>query len=314
MVDHVYHSDRINYPLKRKGERGAGQWERVSWDQALDEVATKLDELRNQYGAETLSFTHGTKRTYHWDERRFHNLFGTPNICGANNVCMCPSQAIEYATYGGFSFGDVRRTKCIVLWGHGPSQSNPGLFGQIAKAKKNGAKLLVVDPRRIREAEMADMWLPIRPGTDVALMLGWLRIIIEEEFYDRDFVEKWTVGFEDLKKAVDDYTPQRVAEITWLKPEQVSQSARMYAMSRPAMITWGFGIDKQGLNASQAVRARAILRAITGNLDVPGGEPLGWVDPVGRIIDDVEMEFNEALAPEQRAKQLGADEYPFFVK
>ncbi|MFH1488567.1 MAG: molybdopterin-dependent oxidoreductase [Pseudomonadota bacterium] len=312
MIDHLYHPDRINYPLKRMGDRGSGRWEQVRWDQALDEVAARLEDLRGKYGAETLAFTHGTKRTYHWDERRFHNLFGTPNICGANNVCMCPSQAVEYATYGGFSWGDVSRTKCLVLWGHGPSQSNFGLFGQISMAKKNGARLIVVDPRRIREAEMADLWLPIRPGTDVALMLGWIRVIIEEEFYDREFVERWTVGFEDLRKAVADYTPRRVAEITWLKPDQVVGSARCYAMTKPSMITWGFGIDKQGVNAAQAARARAILRAITGNLDVPGGEPLGWADPVGRIIPDEAMECNEALTPSQRKKQLGADTYPFF--
>jgi anaerobic selenocysteine-containing dehydrogenase len=313
MLDHVYHPDRINYPLKRKGERGAGQWERLTWDQALDEVAAKLHALREEYGAETLAFTHGTKRTYHWDERRFHNLFGTPNICGANNVCMCPSQAVEYATYGGFTWGDVMNTKCVVLWGHAPSQSNPILlYPMILQAKKNGAQLIVVDPRRIAEAEKADMWLPIRPGTDVALMLGWLRIIIEEEFYDPDFVAHWTVGFEELKAAVADYTPQRVAEITWLTPEQVVESARRYAMNKPAMITWGFGLDKQGVNATQAARARCCLRAITGNLDVSGGEPLGWNDPIGKIIGDEEMELNGALPAEQRAKQLGADEYAFF--
>ncbi|UCG79945.1 MAG: molybdopterin-dependent oxidoreductase, partial [Desulfobacterales bacterium] len=137
-------------------------------------------------------------------------------------------------------------------------------------------------------------------------------IIIEEEFYDRDFVANWTVGFEDLKSAVADYTPQRVAEITWLTPEQVVKSARLYAMTKPAMITWGFGLDKQGVNATQAARARCCLRAITGNLDVQGGEPLGWNDPIGKIVGDDEMEFNEALTAEQRAKQLGADEYPFF--
>lgn len=313
MLEHLYHPDRLNYPLKRKAERGAGQWERISWDRALDEVAAKLDALRRQYGPETLAFTHGTKRTYHWDERRFHNLFGTPNICGANNVCMCPSQAVEYATYGGFSWGDVMRTKCVVLWGHAPSQSSPiGLYPMILQAKKRGAQLIVVDPRRIAEAEKADMWLPIRPGTDLALMLGWLRIIIEEELYDREFVTRWTVGFQDLRSAVAEYNPRRVAEITWLKPEQVVESARRYAMTRPAMITWGFGLDKQGVNATQAARARCCLRAITGNLDVPGGEPLGWNDPIGRIIGDDQMEFNEALAPEQRAKQLGADQYPFF--
>ncbi|UCF92690.1 MAG: molybdopterin-dependent oxidoreductase [Desulfobacterales bacterium] len=312
MIDHLYHPDRLNHPLKRTGARGAGRWQQLSWDQALDEVAEKLDDLRSQYGPETLAFTHGTKRTLHWDERRFYNLFGSPNICGANNVCMCPSQAVEYATYGGFSWGDVLRTKCIVLWGHGPSQSNPMLFGAIVRAQKNGARLIVVDPRRIQEAEKADIWLPIRPGTDVALMLGWLRVIIQENSYDPDFVANWTVGFDDLKMAVADYTPEKVAEITWLTPEQVVASARMYAMTRPAMITWGFGIDKQGLNATQAARARSILRAVTGNLDVQGGEPLGWAEPIGKIVSHSHLEFNEALPAEQRAKQLGTDAYPFF--
>ena len=313
MVDHVYHPDRINYPLKRKGDRGAGQWQRLTWNQALDEVADKLGDLREQYGAETLAFTHGTKRTYHWDERRFFNLFGSPNICGANNICMCPSQAVEFATYGGFAWGDVRHTQCVVLWGHAPSKSNPiGLYPMILQAQKNGAKLIVVDPRRIPEAEKADMWLPIRPGTDVALMLGWLRIIIEENLYDTDFVANWTIGFEDLKTAVAEYTPEKVAEITWLAPELVVSSARCYATTKPAVITWGFGLDKQGVNATQAARARCCLRAISGNLDIQGGEPLGWNEPIGRIIGDEAIEFNTALSMEQRAKQLGADQYPFF--
>jgi len=182
----------------------------------------------------------------------------------------------------------------------------------ILAAKKNGARLIVVDPRRIPEAEKADLFLQIRPGTDVALMLGWVRVIIKEELYDRDFVAKWTVGFEDLKAAAAEYTPERVAAITWLTQEQVVRSARLYAQTKPAMITWGFGLDKQGVNATQAARARGILRAMTGNLDVPGGEPLGWADPIGKIIGNDGLEFNEALSPEQRAKQLGADEYPFF--
>jgi anaerobic selenocysteine-containing dehydrogenase len=313
MADHVHHPDRLNHPLKRKGSKGSARWQRLTWDQALDEVAEQLGALRDRYGAETLAFTHGTKRTYHWDERRFNNLFGTPNICGANNICMCPSQAVEFATYGGFSWGDVMHTRCVVLWGHGPSRSSPiGLYAMILQAQKNGAKLIVVDPRRIPEAEKADLWLPIRPGTDVALMLGWLRVILEENLYDRDFVARWTMGFDDLRTAAKGYTPERVAEITWLTPQQVVDSARMYANTRPAVITWGFGIDKQGVNATQTARARCCLRAVTGNLDVPGGEPLGWNVPVGRIIGDAEMELNGALPAGQRAKQLGADLYPFF--
>lgn len=313
IIDHLYHPARLNYPQKRTGERGANEWQRLSWDQALDEVAERLAALRDQYGPETLAFSHGTHRTYHWDGRRFFNLFGSPNLCGANNICMCPSQAVEYATYGGFAGGDIRRTKCLVVWGSVPSESNPILaFPEIVAAKQNGAKLIVVDPRRTREAELADIWLQIRPGTDVALMLGWLRLMIEEGWCDQDFVARWTVGFDHLKEIVAAYTPEKVAAITWLTPEQVRESARCYATTKPAVITWGFGLDKQGVNATQAARARCILRAVAGNLDVPGGELLGWTDPIGKILGNNTLELNEALSPKQRAKQLGANEYPFF--
>ncbi len=119
---------------------------------------------------------------------------------------MCPSNAVEYATYGGFSWGDATQTKCLVLWGHAPSGSSPtGLYPQILQAKKRGAVLIVVDPRRIPEAEKADIWLPIRPGTDTALMLGWLNVIIQEGLYDRDFVEKWTVSQRAKQLGADRY-------------------------------------------------------------------------------------------------------------
>jgi thiosulfate reductase/polysulfide reductase chain A len=314
MIEHLYHPDRLNYPLKRVGERGEGKWERISWDRALDEVAQKLGALRDKYGPETLSFTHGTYRTYHWDGRRFFNLFGSPNMCGPNNICMCPTQAVEHATYGGFANGDLRKTKCLVLWGSAPSKSDVNLlFPAIQERKKDGMKMIVVDPRRIKEAEIAEIWLPIRPGTDLALMLGWIRIIIEEGLLDKDFVEKWTVGFEGLKTIVSEYTPEKVASITWLKVDEIRESARLYARNRPAVISWGFGIDKQGVNATQSERARCILRAITGNLDVEGGELLGWTDPVGNIIDNVQMELNEPLSKDQRAKQLGSAQNPFLA-
>jgi thiosulfate reductase/polysulfide reductase chain A len=313
MIEHLYHPDRLNFPLKRKGERGSGQWERITWEKALGEVSEKLARLRDKHGPETLAFTHGTKRTYHWDGRRFYNIFGSPNMCGANNVCMCPTQAVEFTTYGGFVNGDLRQTRCVVVWGHAPSQSDPILmYPEILAAKKNGAKLIVVDPRRISEAEKADLWLRIRPGSDLALMLAWLRVIIEENLYDKEFVARWTVGFDELRTAVAGYTPQRAADLTWLPPQEIADSARMYATSKPAVITWGFGIDKQGVNATQAARARCLIRAITGNLDVPGGEILGWAEPIGRIIGDDTMEFNDALPAPQRAKQLGSDKYPFF--
>ena len=282
-------------------------------EQALDEVAEKLSRLRTRYGAETLAFTHGTKRTYHWDCRRFFNLFGSPNTCGVNNICMCPSYATEYATYGGMIMPGRVDASCIVLWGANPVNSDPvGLYAELVRAKKRGAELIVVEPRLTKEAQMADLWLQIRPGTDVALMLGWIRLIIEEGLYDKDFVENWTIGFEDLKAAAADSSTEKVAQITGIPESLIVKSARMYAAASPAVFPWGYGLDKQGVNSTQCARARAILRAITGNLEIPGGEALSMAGDIGKVIDWEALEMNESIPPAQRAKQLGADLYPFF--
>lgn len=314
MLDHLYHPQRLNFPLKRIGKKGEGRWEQISWDQALDEVAAKLSDLRDKYGAETLAFTHGTKRTYHWDCRRFFNLFGSPNTCGVNTICMCPSYATEFATYGGMVLGsEVPGAKCIVLWGNNFSQSDPNLmYPMLVRARKSGARMIVIDPRRTKEADMADLWLQIRPGTDLALMLGWIRLIIAEDLYDHEFVSRWTVGFDELKVAVESYTPEKVSEITSIPADLIVEAVKMYATSTPAVIPWGFGLDKQGLNATQCARARAIIRAITGNLEVPGGEVFSLAGDIGKIRDAVYLEVNDALPQSQRAKQLGADQYPFF--
>ncbi len=314
MLDHLYHPQRLNYPLKRIGKKGEGRWQRIGWDQALDEVADKLSQLRDKHGAETLAFTHGTKRTYHWDCRRFYNIFGSPNTCGVNTICMCPSYATEFATYGGMIMGsEVPAANCIVLWGCNASQSNPNILApQIIASRKNGAKLIVIDPRRTREAEQADLWLQIRPGTDLALMLGWIRLIIKDNLYDQDFVSRWTVGFAELTRAVAAYTPQKVAEITSIPEDLILQAARMYATTGPAVIPFGLGLDKQGVNATQCARGRAILRAITGNLEIPGGEVFTLAGEVGRIRDWVHLEGNDLMPEGQKGKQLGAAMYPFF--
>ncbi len=314
MLDHIYHPDRLNHPLKRVGKRGEGKWERISWDQALDEVAEKLARLRDAFGAETLTFTHGTKRTYHWDCRRFFNLFGSPNTCGVNTICMCPSYATEYATYGGMVMGsDIMGSQCVVLWGCNASKSNPmGTAPMIARARKNGAKLIVIDPRRTKEAEQSDLWLQIRPGTDLALMLGWIRYIIANNLYDKDFVANHTLGFDELKEAVESYTPEKVEEITSIPAALMVEAVTMYASAASAVIPFGLGLDKQGVNSTQCARGRAILRAITGNLEVPGGDIFSQAANIGKVHDWEYLELNDMIPESQKAKQLGADEYPFF--
>ncbi len=313
MPDHIHHPERLNYPLKRAGKRGEGKWTRISWEQALDEVAEKLSRLREEYGPETLGFTHGTSRTHHWDCRRFYNLFGSPNICGVNNICMCPSYATEYATYGGMARGDVRNANCVVVWGRAASKSSPvQSYPALQHAREQGAKFIVIDPREIEETRMADMWLQIRPGTDLVLMLAWINIIIQEELYDHEFVNNWTTGFEELKEAAREYTPEKAAEITWLSPEEIRESARLYATTKPAVIPYGYGLDKQGVNSNQCARARAILRSITGNLEVEGGEIFSHSPETAKVRGEFDLVRSEAISPEQRKKQIGIDKYPFF--
>lgn len=310
ILEHLYHPDRLNYPLKRAGKKGEGKWHRIEWGQAMLEITGKLAEIREKYGPESVVSWGGTFRSYQWAARRFLNLFGSPNSTSPSFICMCPTRAVEWATLGHESVGDLRNTSLMVIWGQQRSNSQiiPG-WGSLVQAKKRGTKIIVVDPRKTEEAKMADLWLQIRPGTDLALLLGWLRIIIQENLYDKEFVEKWTVGFDQLWDRVKDYTPQKVAEITWLPEQQVIESARAYAMTRPAVLGWGLGLDIQGVNATQIARARSILKAITGNLDIKGGEFLGLSQEEMKIVSDVEMEANERLTQEQAEKQLGAHQF-----
>ncbi|MFC1919825.1 molybdopterin-dependent oxidoreductase [Chloroflexota bacterium] len=309
----VHHQDRLKYPLKRVGEKGEGKWERISWDQAFDEIAAKLTKIKEQYGAESIASSQGTGRTCDHIRRRFMNLLGSPNIFAPGvQVCGANVYVIDSITYGrGPLFADYLHSECILVWGGDPAQSYPPRWKAILEAKKRGAKLIVVDPRFTETASKADIWLQPRPATDTALLMGFMNIIINERLYDAAFVEKWTIGFDKLQERVQKYTPEAVAEITSVPAEKIRDAAKMYAINRPAGISWYVSLDQIGRNATQAVRARAILRAITGNLDVEGGMVLKGPHP--KIISETEIEENEKLPLEQRKKQLGADKYKLFT-
>jgi len=304
---------RITKPLKRVGERGSGQWEEISWETALDEIAEKLTGIVDQYGPEALAVS-----TSQWNTstdngmgRRFMNLLGSPNWISGVALCAGNTAAVNRMTYGWFPWPDYRNTKCIVLFGHTPKKHSwTPIYHQIRKAQKNGAKLIVLDPRRNENVDSADIWLPLKAGTDAALSLGWLNVIIEEELYDKAFVEKWTTGFEALKERLAEYPLARVAEITGLEETLIRESARMYAMADSACIPWSPITDQQ-VNSTSAIRLQAILRAITGNLDAPGGDVLHGLNP--EIINEVELEWHEILPQAQKDKQLGNEQHPVFT-
>ena len=300
---------RINYPLKRAGKKGENKWERVSWDQALKEIAEKLNTIKAESGAEAVAACAGTLRTDDWARRRFMNLFGSPNAFHNALLCWIPTYMIETAVCGWSPFEtDLGGSKCVILWGFNPGASSmPGAHGYFDLQRQLGLKLIVVDPRYSETAAHADLWLPLRPGSDTALSLAMLNVIVNEWIYDMDFVDNWTVGFDELRDHLEPYTPEWASEITWLDPELIREAARMYATNKPGNIQWGCTWDQLGRTAGAGMHARAIMRAICGNLDCPGGD--GMPGPAAYITDE-ELEGNEFLPDDVKMKQIGADKYP----
>jgi anaerobic selenocysteine-containing dehydrogenase len=273
-ADRLTHPDRLTYPMKRAGERGRGQWERISWKEAIDRVRTGLSKIRDKEGAKSVAFVQGMPKGLElFGLVRLANLFGSPNVVGVQDVCHVPREVSGLHTCGFYPVVDLHRPgKLLVLWGSNPASTNEE--GQICsllfQALKGGTELMVVDPKRTHLAERAKYFLQLRPGTDHALALAFLNVIIKEELFNREFVEMWTSGFDELAEHVRAFTPERMGEVTWLEPKLIRETARFYAHTHPAAIQWGNPLE-QHIHAFDAVRALLCLMALCGNLDVEGG-------------------------------------------
>jgi anaerobic selenocysteine-containing dehydrogenase len=315
----LYHPDRLKYPLKRVGERGENKWQRITWDEALDTVAEKLLQVKQEYGAESIVGARGTGRPYYVMFHRFLNCLGTPNRLGFAHLCYGPRLIASAMTCGElpvcdyYGFGGVK-PKCVLVWGCNLTEvgAADGMCSrQLTQTLDNGAKLIVVDPRKTRLAARADYWLQVRPGTDAALALGMLHTIITEGLYDKDFVDRYTVGFGALKERIEQYPPEKVAGITGVPADMIKAAARLYANNGPACLQWGVGID-QGVNNFQTIRSLLILSGITGNIDVSGGDAF-WVPPAGvkspapRLNPDIELP--DKLSAEAKQKRIGNEKY-----
>ncbi|SPF46665.1 conserved hypothetical protein [Syntrophobacter sp. SbD1] len=250
-IDHLYHPDRIIHPVKRIGERGEGKWERITWDEAYEILTAKIKDIRNVYGPESIAVAHGTGRYYFPHVVRFTHALGSPNwIEPGTAQCFIPRIIVSCLTYGDliisdYGYGSNVYPECLLCWGKHPYVSGPDAESQFSVRRflSKGKKLIVVDPRETHMAKMADIWLPVRPGTDEALALAFNHVIIEESLYDKKFVQEWTVGFEELKERVHPCTPEWAAEITWVSADKIRAAARMYATSKPAALTWGNALE-----------------------------------------------------------------------
>ena len=292
-LERLYSPHRLLYPQKRVGSRGEGRWDRISWDEALDTVAGKFASAKERFGAEAVALAKGiyTQRADYVS--RLGNAFGTPNVTSIDNTCYIPSAAGRLMTYGFDGVPDIAGgPECILCWGN---RADPPL--------RAGGHLIVVNVLPTAAASKADLWLRPRPGSDLALALGMLHVIVNEKLYDEEFVATWTVGFEQLQEHLRAYPPETVAEITWVPTAQIVAAARLFGRSRPSCL-WNGNASEDTYNSTQCARAFSIMQAICGNLDVPGGTQ----HIAGTILREATGKdiLRGLLSPEQEERKLGA--------
>lgn len=307
------HPDRLRVPLKRVGERGDDRWEEISYEQAMDEIAERLQSVVDRYGPEAfaVSTSGWNTQTTHSMDRRFMNLLGSPNWTSGVSLCAGNTAAVNRLTYGWFPMPDFINAKCIVLFGHNPRKHSwTPIYNMINAARDAGAKVIVLDPRVSDQAEVADLHLSLRAGTDAAMCLGWLKVIFDEGLYDAEFVSEWCVGFDELRARVDEYPLERVAEITGVPAALIAEAARMYATADGAVIPWTPITDQQ-ISSTSAIRLHSILRAVTGNLDVVGGEVLHGFNP--SYVSESELGLHDKLPLSQKVKQFGWEKHPAYT-
>jgi anaerobic selenocysteine-containing dehydrogenase len=296
-LDRVYSPDRVLYPMRRLAAKGpaagaalAGKsarptqassqdlysvWRRISWDEALDEIASRFREVATEFGSEAIlpysyGGTLGALNGASMDRRFFHRL-GASQL--DRTICSAAGEAGLKSVLGaklGTEPEQFRESKYIIAWAANIHGNNVHLWPFIAEARRKGAKLVVIDPYRTRTAACADWYLPINPGTDAALALGMMHVIIGENLHDPDYVAKYTVGFDELREKVKEYSPERVAQWTGISAEDIRKLAREYATVRPSVIRLNYGVQRSE-GGGMATRAITMLPCITGSWKEVGG-------------------------------------------
>ncbi len=304
------HPQRLRRPLKRIGPRGSGQWAEIEWPEALAFAAEGLNRVRDEYGARSVAFCQGApKGLEHFVLIRLANTFGSPNVVGPQNVCHMPREIPSMLTAGFFPVADfAKSSEAVLVWGSNLTATNEeGVICTrlLNNLSASGAPLIVVDPRRTELAKKADLWLPVRPGTDLALALGFLHVIINEGLYDRSFVEDYTHGFDELAEYIMNFPPEQAADLTGMDVADLESAARIYGRARPGIIQWGNGIEQNGHNFDTA-RALLCLMALCGNLDAPGGNVAASPPPTVRLGEFVRGD----LQPKRAREMLSASHGP----
>jgi anaerobic selenocysteine-containing dehydrogenase len=274
-AERVYGEDRLLYPAIRQGTKGRGVFTRVTWDEALDQIASRMIQIRDRRGAEAiLPFSYGGSNgllTQDTNDAALFRGFGTSRL--ARTVCAAPTGAANLALYGkmpGVSYLDYAHAKLIVLWGVNPAASGIHLIPFVREAQRSGARLVVIDPRGTSTARQADLHLAVRPGTDLPVALALHRYLFEGGYADEAFLSEYTTGAETLRERANEWTIQRAADVAEIDPASLAQFAELYARSSPALIRCGWGLERNR-NGGSAAAAIMALPAVAGKFRVRGG-------------------------------------------
>ena len=274
-LERTYHADRLLHPLRRVGPKGSGRFARVSWDEALDEIADRLGAVRRTSGGEAIlpysyAGTMGLVQGSSMDRRFFHRL-GASQL--ARTICAEAGRQGMLMTVGanlGVDTEGVPESDLVILWGTNTLTSNPHLWPFILEARRRGAPVLCIDPLRTRTADQCDEWLPIRPGTDAALALGMMHVLFAEALDDADYLARHTIGADELRARVREYPPERAADITGLPAERIVALGRQYGRAKAAFIRVNYGLQRHR-GGGMAVRTIACLPAVAGHWRRAGG-------------------------------------------
>jgi anaerobic selenocysteine-containing dehydrogenase len=321
----VYSNDRILYPQRRIGARGEGKFERITWDDAYCQIVDGLNCIAQKYGPEAAAiytgrgnFEFALNETFAPDgpvESSANSVlfpFGSPNTTGVGSLCYVSyGMVASRACFGDYLRNireDIDRADLILIWGENPATDSPPVnLRRLKEAQRRGARLVVIDHRYSETAQALHVeWIGIRPGTDGALALAAIHVLIEEDLYDHQFVEKWTHGFDELRLYSEVFTPEYVERITGVPAERIRQLARQVAQARGCSILTYTGLEYSNTGL-QAIRAAWILQALAGHLDVPGGK---------LFMMRERMQLNRLVQqpPTNAPKPVGAEEYPLYYE
>ena len=309
----TYNPNRLLHPMRRVGERGSGEWERISWDAALDEIADRMAAIRVEHGPRSLvgavsgaAFSRGPVMAL------LMRSLGSPNWMINQDLCGGCRAISDKVTGLGITNGDdIEHSATILVVGRNPVAADPVQWQEIKRAKQRGAKLVVIDPFRTQAAELADLWLAPRPGTDAAIALGMIQVMIAEGRYDAGFVAQWCHGFEALAERAAAFQPERVAALTGVPADQIVQAARFYA-DGPSSFVSGHGIDAAS-NGVQTFRAFHCLVAISGNVDRIGGNRRAKRPPGFLTYMDLLHDTRFRLPEEVERQTIGAERFPLWA-